>query len=470
MRVAVILVWRPKYFPTWNGRCSAGADRVPPALAFDRAAAPYTAVHLASLLPRDWEITLVHEMARDVDLDLDVDAVFLSTMDYCAPHAYWLAQQFRCRGVRVIVGGLFPTLDPNYFAPVADAVVVGEAEPVMPRLIEDLRARRLQSIYRAQGPADLTKLPVPRYDLVETSFRMTMGYEATRGCPFACTFCVLSALSAPYRWRPVANVVRDIQAIPASWSWRQRKLVTFWDNNLGANRAYFRELCEALIPLKRFWSTQTSIDTVTAESARLMGRSGCRYLYIGLESLASSSLQFTNKKHNRVQDYRRRIGYLHDNGIAVMSIFLLGLDGDTMDYLRELPNLVDEVGVDVPVFSLPVPIEGTPFHSELDNLQRLLPGNLLHGSDGVHVVFKPKHLSAEELEMALATCMRRSYSWPAVAHRVIRRAASGWSCFAANVTANCIYMRHQRALADAGLRRIRARASRPDLRPGVEYS
>src|SRR5262245_7404389 len=122
MRVAVILVWRPKYFPTWNGRSSAGADLVPPALAFDRAAAPYTAVHLASLLPRDWEITLVHEMARDVDLDLDVDAVFLSTMDYCAPHAYWLAQQFRCRGVRVIVGGLFPTLDPNYFAPVADAV------------------------------------------------------------------------------------------------------------------------------------------------------------------------------------------------------------------------------------------------------------------------------------------------------------------------------------------------------------
>jgi radical SAM superfamily enzyme YgiQ (UPF0313 family) len=95
-----------------------------------------------------------------------------------------------------------------------------------------------------------------------------------------------------------------------------------------------------------------------------------------------------------------------------MSIFLLGLDGDTMEYLRELPNLVDEVGVDVPVFSLPVPIEGTPFQTELDKVRRLLPGNLLHVRDGVYVMFKPKHLSAEEQEMALATCMRRSYGWP----------------------------------------------------------
>ena len=95
MRVAVILVWRPKGFPAWHGRMRPGGEEVPAALAFDRSAAPYGGTHIASLLPRSWDVRLVHEMVRDVDLDMDVDAVFLSTMDFCAPHARWLARAFR---------------------------------------------------------------------------------------------------------------------------------------------------------------------------------------------------------------------------------------------------------------------------------------------------------------------------------------------------------------------------------------
>src|SRR4026207_1664916 len=106
MRVAVVLVWRPKHFPSWEGRHSASGSRVPAALAYDRSAAPYGGTHIASLFPHDWDVTLVHEMVRDVDLDMDVDAVFLSTMDFCAPHARSLARAFRARGVQVVVGGL----------------------------------------------------------------------------------------------------------------------------------------------------------------------------------------------------------------------------------------------------------------------------------------------------------------------------------------------------------------------------
>ena len=259
-------------------------------------------------------------------------------------------------------------------------------------------------MYRAEVPADLSTIPAPRYDLVETDFTLPMGYEATRGCPFSCSFCVLSALRAPYRRRPIAHVLRDIQQVPAGWSWAQRKIVNFLDNNLGADRRYFKELCEALIPLKRFWSTETSIDTVTPDTARLMGRSGCRYLYIGLESLAQDSLAMSNKRHNKVREYRDRVKLLHQNGIIVMSIFLLGLDGDTPEYLQQLPDLVDEVDVDIPVYSLAVPISGTPFHAELRAAGRLLPGDLLDASDGVHVAYQPRRVSADELELALANC------------------------------------------------------------------
>ena len=459
MRAAVILAWRPKHYPSWNGRTS--ASDVPAALAYDRSAAPYAGTHLASLLPRDWDIELIHEMARDVDLEMAVDVVFISTMDFCAPHARDMAQAFRRRGIPVIVGGLYATLNPEYFNTDGITVVVGEAEPVLPAILEDLRRRRLQPVYRAAHPANLAEIPPPRYELIETSFTVPMGYEATRGCPFTCSFCVLSAIRSPFRRRPIPNVIRDIQMIPSTWSWRQRKIVNFWDNNLGADRRYFRELCEALVPLKKFWSTQTSIDTITPESARLMGRSGCRYVYIGLESLAEDSLRASNKMHNRVSEYRQRIKLLHDNGVLVMSIFLIGLDGDTEEYLRRLPDLVDAVDVDIPVYSFAVPIEGTTLTRELRAAGRLLPGDLLDGSDGAHLMYRPRRISPDEVEIALATCMRRSYHPLRMARRVARRIPNGAVSFIMSATANRVYRHHQLAIAQTALARRATRGAWP---------
>jgi radical SAM superfamily enzyme YgiQ (UPF0313 family) len=470
MRVAVILVWRPKNFPEWDGRSSAEAAAVPRAMAADRWTAPYTGIHIASLLPRHWEVELVHEAIRDVDLDMNVDAVFLSTMDFCAPRARRIARAFRARGVRTIVGGLYPRLNPDYFARDADAVVVGEAEPVMPRLAADLERGRLSPIYCGAAVADLSQLPIPRFELVEPQFTVPCGYEVTRGCPFRCSFCVLSAIVSPYRCRPIAHVVRDLRAMPAGWSWAQRKLVTFWDNNLGADRKYFRALCEALAPLKRIWAAQTSLDTITPESARLMGKAGCRYIYIGLESLAQESLWASNKRHNKVSEYRCRIKHLRENGIVVMSIFLIGLDADTPEYLRELPALVEEIGVDVPVYSLPVPIERTPFHDQLEHAGRLVPGNLLDGSDAAQLVYRPRNVSPDELELALSYCMQRSYHPVRTTWRVARRVPDGCLAVLSSIRANWVYMRYERAVARTGLSRIQRRGPWPGPAPGDDVT
>jgi radical SAM superfamily enzyme YgiQ (UPF0313 family) len=462
MRVAVIVVWRPRGYPAWNGRRRAGAEKVPAIMAFDRNASPYVGIHIASLLPRYWDITLVHEAVRDVDLEMPVDAVLLSTMDYCAPHAKWLAREFRGRGVTTIVGGLYATLNPHYFAGVADAIVVGEAESVIPDLVRDLERGRLKAIYRATHPADLSTLPPPRYDLVETDFQAPMSYEATRGCPFTCSFCVLSALPLPYRRRPVRNVIRDISNAPVHWSWTQRKNLVLWDNNLGADRQYCRALCEALIPLKRWWGTQTSIDTITEDSARLLGRAGCRIAYIGLESLSQPSLIAANKRHNNIRKYQDKIRHLHNNGVLVMSFFLLGLDGDTLEYADDLPNLVQEIGVDIPVFSYPAPIEGTPFRDLLEKEGRLLPGGLNDGMDGAFLLFRPQDVAPEELELAFFTCMRRSWSGDRVARRILQHAGGKPSALLMAAFTNLHYRAYERAVACTGTERLRHRGPWPD--------
>lgn len=464
MKVAVIVVWRPKNFPAWKGRCSNEELGIPKPLQDDAGAAPYTGVHLASLFPRHWQVTLVHEMARDVDFNMDVDAAFLSTMDFSAPHACYLSSELRKRGVKVIIGGLYPTLNPEYFKGRADAVVVGEAEPVFSQLLCDLEAGTLQPLYVAENNADLSDLPPPNYDLMETNFKVPMAYEAARGCPFTCSFCILSAIRQPFRKRPIASVVRDISAIPSHWNWTQRKYVIFWDSNFGADRKYFRSMCEALAPLKRIWGAETSIDTITEESARLMGKSGCRFLYIGLESLAQDSLTGANKRHNKVKDYKQKLRWLHQNGVLVMSIFLLGLDSDSLEYFDQLPGLIDDVGVDIPVYSFAAPIERTTFYKELRDAGRLLPGNILDGMDGMFLTYKPMNVSADELEVAMMLCMRRSYS----PMRVLRRSARAWSYGLwsgfASTSANLFYAPYQLALARTAARRIRVRG----LWPGDE--
>ncbi len=461
MKVAVIVVWRPKGIVGWNGRDTEPGLSVPKGLSFDRSCAPYTGTHLASLLPRQWDVRLVHECVTEIDVEMDVDAVILTTMDYCADHARHLGRRFRERGVQVVIGGLYPSVNPGYFADAADAVTIGEAEAIMPQLAVDLERRSLKPVYRAETVADLSDLPVPRYDLVEPSFLVPCTYEATRGCPFKCSFCILSGLPSPYRRRPTAQVVRDLQSIPDSWGHYQKKFLFFLDNNMGADRQYFAELCEAIAPLKRRVGTQTSIDTITPESARMMRRAGFQVVYIGLESLSQESLKTASKKHNRVSEYKRRIGYLHDNGVLVMSIFLAGLDGDTPEYLADLPNLVHDIGVDLPVFSFPAPLESTPLREELRADGRLLDGDLNYAMDGSHLVYQPDGLSADELEVALFGMMKVAYSPGRVLRRVARRLNLGLTATLFMASSNLHYLFYERAIADSSLERLRRRGAWP---------
>ncbi len=403
MKIDLVVVHVPRY--RWGHE----VDFVP----------PLTGLHLAALTPPGHEVRLIHQQVRPVDLDTEADLVALSFFSGFAREAYALARALRARGRRVVAGGPHATFCPEETAAFFDSVVVGEAESVWARLVEDAAAGRLQPLYRGE-PQPLKGLPTPRYDLLSEAFFVPRVVQATRGCPFACSFCSVPQLNPGYRTRPVDEVIRDVR-FDRFRHWWQRKLVWFWDDNLTIRRTYILELLRAMIPERRWWLTQASLDVAgDPELLDLMRRSGCIGIFFGLESFGAESLQDAGKSRNRVEQYRQGIAALHRRGICVMAGFVSGFDGDTPESIRRMARQLQQVGVDVPFLSVLTPYPGTPIHRKMRDEGRLLEDRDWECFNGYNVTFRPRQMSPQELLAAHRDLWREAFSLKNTLRRVLR--------------------------------------------------
>ena len=211
---------------------------------------PLTLTTLAALIPSELnaEIELFDEGISDVPLDLEADLIGLTVITGTAMRAYELADHFRQRGIKVVLGGPHVTLIPEDAQPHADAIVVGYAEDSWPQLVRDFAGGQLQSRYDQAPELNLADRPFARRDLLPSHRYLTSNvFEATRGCIHNCDFCVVPAAwgRKPYQ-KPVEQVVADIRQHGA------RKLI-FIDLNIIADRDYALKLFTALIPLRVQW-------------------------------------------------------------------------------------------------------------------------------------------------------------------------------------------------------------------------
>jgi len=370
---------------------------------------PVTGVHLAALTPPEHEVRVVHQQVETVNLDTDADLIALSFFSGFANEAYRLAAEFKRRGKMVVAGGPHATYWPQEVLLHCDAVLMGEAESVWSRLVADAAARRLQPIYEGQA-LPLEGLPTPRYDLLPDSFFVKRVVQATRGCPFTCSFCTVPTLNPGFRVRPVEEVMRDIE-YDAFDHWWQRKVVWFWDDNLTAKRAYIKELLRAMIPLKRWWLTQASLDIAQDdELLDLMEQSGCIGIFFGIESFGQESLRAANKRQNKAASYKAAIAKLHARGICVMAGFVAGFDGDTPESIVAMADQLYEIGVDVPFLSVLTPYKGTPLYEQYIKEGRMLAERPWEFYNGYNVTFRPKYLNSDELLDAHRQLWRRAFS------------------------------------------------------------
>ena len=383
-------------------------------------APPLSGALVAGLTPDIVEVELLHEMVRPIDYNTDADFIALSFMDYCAPHAYEVAEKFKKRGKVVIAGGKYASTFPEKVSPHMDATVVGEAEKVWPQVVEDMVNGKLKKIYEAPYAPPLDNIPPPRYDLIEPEYAVPVITEATRGCKYCCSFCQLTIERKPFRMRPIEDVIRDLMATD-KLPFHKRKMAMLLDNNLGGDLGYAKELLREIAKLK-LWGlgAQFSFDCLhDDEFLNLLVQAHCGMAFIGLESLNEPSLCAVHKKQNKVEEYKELFEKLKERGILTFTGMMLALEEDTPDYYKSLPKKLDEIDPSSILLSIAIPIPGTPFHKQVESEGRIFDHNLSH-YEGDHLVFRAKHVTSEDVFTAFRKTNEYFYSWKSILKRWFR--------------------------------------------------
>jgi radical SAM superfamily enzyme YgiQ (UPF0313 family) len=380
-------------------------------LNFQQVTMPY----LAAFVPPHWAVLHVDEAVEPVDLNKQADLVAITFHTPSAPHAYDLAARFRKRGVTVVLGGPHVTLMPDEAQAHADVIFIGEAESHWPRFLAKFETGHYDERYSCLEPPALDQAPTSRQDLFHRRDHTAGVLFATRGCAFRCDFCTLALMyQSQVRQRPVAAVAQECASFHG-------KVIILWDDNIAGDIEYAKALFRALAPHRKWWSSQASIHAAKDdEFLELAARSGCKQLFIGLESVSQASLNEVSKAFNHVDEYARAIERIHSHGISVQAGIVFGFDHDTEAVFEETLDFLEASGVQNATFNILTPFPGTRLYKRLDAEGRILTRDWSKYNGRADVVFQPRHMSPEALLAGYQYAHARFYSWGSVRRRLAR--------------------------------------------------
>jgi radical SAM superfamily enzyme YgiQ (UPF0313 family) len=390
---------------------------------------------LAALTPRDIEVEYreIKDLRAEPALPQDFDLVAIATQSAQVLDAYSVADHYRAQGVPVVMGGLHVTTMPDEALAHASAVVIGEAEGVWARLVNDWRSGQLARIYRATKEFDLANAPLPRYDLINADDYNRLLVQTSRGCPHQCEFCASSILlTKRYKVKPVDRIIAEVRQLKQHW---RRPFLEFADDNSFIHRAQAHALMDALKPERVRWFTECDISIANDVALLDMMRdAGCRQILIGLESPTPSGLDGVERRANwklrQITRYESAVRTIQSRGIAVNGCFVLGLDGDTPEVFDAVYDFAQRVGLfDVQITVL-TPFPGTPLYARLAREGRIIAPGAWNTCTLFDVNFEPRNMSADHLQRGLVALAQRLYDPIAVAQRRERffeqvRAGSG---------------------------------------------
>ncbi|HBO70141.1 MAG TPA: B12-binding domain-containing radical SAM protein [Deltaproteobacteria bacterium] len=377
---------------------------------------------VAAATPEVWSVRIVEHQVEPLDLDQPVDLVGITAMTPAADRAYEIADAFRARGVKVVMGGIHASMLPEEALAHCDAVVVGEAESQWHGLLSDFLQGRMKAIYRQGMFPGLAGMRDADWSLYDGKGYLPMHcVETSRGCPHGCDFCsVTNYFGGRYRTRPVEDVEREVRSLrPFEGRFILKNVVFFVDDNIAGNRTHARELLTRMIPYRLKWLGQAS-TTIAGddELLDLCRRSGCMGLLIGFETLSRENLANVRKGFNRPENYIDVIRKIHDHGLGVSGAFVFGLDGDDAGVFDRTYDFVQKAKLESPYFSILTPYPGTRMFTRLQGEGRIIDRDWSKYNTN-YVVYRPVGMTPDELFDGYYRLQNAVYSFPAIARRLL---------------------------------------------------
>lgn len=376
-----------------------------------------TLPHIAAITPQKHSVKVINENYDTIDFDEDVDLVGITTYTMTAPRAYVIADNFRKRGVKVVLGGYHPTALPDEAKQHSDSVVLSEAEATWPELLKDSENGKLKPFYGPNPEFDMADIPPIRRDLIRHN-PILGAIQSTRGCPNQCEFCAISSFCQHgVKQRPIKNVIKEIKQMP-------NKIFIIHDPHLTVNRKYACELFKELIKhkIQKRWianGTTNVLNKVNDDFLDLARKSGCVEWFVGFESVSQAALNGIKKTQNKVEDFKRMIKRVHSHGMSVQGGIIFGFDEDTPDIFDITLEKMHELEMDVVEINILTPYPGTPLFDRIEKEGRLITKEWSRYNQ-VDVVFQPKNMTEKELLEGTRKVAKEFYSYKNIIRRNVK--------------------------------------------------
>ena len=410
---------------------------------------------VAATIPRDkYEVVLTDENIERVDFDLKADLVGISAMTSYVNRGYEIADEYRARGIPVVMGGVHPSFMPKEALQHCDAVVIGEVELVIDRLLDDLKRGEMHGIYKSDTLHPMVGLNMPRYDLLKKHRYVNKTFvQTSRGCHQGCTFCAEPLMNGlRFRYRPVDEVIHEMENCGS-------RTISINDADFFGTPERPKEVMRALKGRGIKW--QAGVTSKLAQDDRMLElatESGCTLLSIGFESISRETLKSVHKHVNRPENFAALVEKVHSYGIMVFGLFMFGFDGDDIDVFDDTVDFNIQTGYDACAYSTLTPYPGTLTWYELKKANRIVSFDWTMYDQG-QVVYRPAKMSMDELRYGKRRAYARFYSGSSMARRFPRdlgRNLAQWGIYN-------LFMR--KAAATDTTNMVPTRTTEPDYAP-----
>jgi radical SAM superfamily enzyme YgiQ (UPF0313 family) len=366
---------------------------------------------IAAVTPDKYSIEFVDENHDNINYSSKYDLIAISAATQQATQSYEIAARFKKLGVKTAIGGIHATVMPdealNYF----DHVFMGEAEETWPEFLNDIDNNTTKRIYKNEYPLDLTKYPMPRYDLLKKENYTVLWVQASRGCPHDCEFCAATKVfGMKVRYKTVEQVLTELRFIKSIWGDIK---IDFADDNLFTNKKFARELVDNLKGMNLKWYAQTDISIAVNEKfLEEIREAGCLTLFIGFESVSELALGQINKskwKLKQLPKYKKSIEIIQSKGIGIVGAFIIGFDGDTIETLKETASFIIENKLFSAQIAILTPFPGTSLYTRFKDEGRLkdLPWK---DYTGLQPTYEVKTMTNKELQQGLYQIYEQVYN------------------------------------------------------------